>query len=259
MEKLIILILTALLSSCAMQTVESQKLPETAPVAQSKPAPVIVELFTSEGCSSCPAAERALEFLRREQPVPNAEIITLAMHVDYWDRLGWKDEFSSPLFTQRQEFYVSRFKLDSAYTPQMVIDGGFELNGADTGRATRLIMEALQKPKANVVAVFDAGILRIEISEVPKHGASTIFVAIVEDGLSREVAAGENRGKRLEHSSVVRDLISAGSLSAGQDAFSGRTEPRIKEEWLRNRLSAVVVIQENSSRRILGSSKVTLE
>ncbi|MBK8812985.1 MAG: DUF1223 domain-containing protein [Acidobacteria bacterium] len=211
MKKLIILFLAFILSACVSQTVESQKLPET-PAAQSTVSPVIVELFTSEGCSSCPAAERALEFLRREQPVPNAEIITLALHVDYWDRSGWKDEFSSPLFTQRQEFYASRFKLDSAYTPQMVIDGRFEVVGSDTGRATRLIQDAAKHPKAAIEAKFVGNELNINIDSIPKHEDATVFVAVVEDEITREISGGENRGRTLKHASVVRELRAIGPV-----------------------------------------------
>src|SRR5215212_735890 len=97
---------------------------------RSRPA-VLVELFTSEGCSSCPPADRNLAFLENQQPVTKAEIVTLAFHVDYWDRLGWKDRFSSPLFSRRQEDYAQAFKLDSNYTPQMIVDGKTEFVGFD--------------------------------------------------------------------------------------------------------------------------------
>lgn len=258
MKKLIIPFLAFILSACVSQTVESQKLPETPAAAQSTVSPVIVELFTSEGCSSCPAAERALEFLRREQPVPNAEIITLALHVDYWDRSGWKDEFSSPLFTQRQEFYASRFKLDSAYTPQMVIDGRFEVVGSDTGRATRLIQDAAKHPKAAIEAKFVGNELNINIDSIPKHEDATVFVAVVEDEITREISGGENRGRTLKHASVVRELRAIGSVRAVESKVTITERIYIKPEWKREPLRAVVFVQENASRKVVGAVMLAL-
>jgi hypothetical protein len=102
--------------------------------------PVLVELFTSEGCSSCPPADRQLQQL-------DSEVIVLSEHVDYWDRLGWKDKFSSPAFTGRQETYVKQFGIDSPYTPQMVVDGVAQFTGGDTGRAAVEIDKAASRPR----------------------------------------------------------------------------------------------------------------
>ncbi|MEP6847675.1 MAG: DUF1223 domain-containing protein, partial [Acidobacteriota bacterium] len=110
-------------------------------IQQAAPAgvrqPVLVELFTSEGCSSCPPADRALTLLENQQPVNSADTITLEFHVDYWDGPEWKDPFSLALYSQRQEEYSSAFKLGSNYTPQMVIDGQSEFVGSDLGKATQ--------------------------------------------------------------------------------------------------------------------------
>src|SRR5947207_13661061 len=111
------------------------------PVA-APPTPVVVELFTSEGCESCPPADLLLRQLASTQPVTRAQIIPLSLHVDYWDQLGWKDRFTSALLTNRQRVYGTRFNLDSVYTPQMVIDGRSELVGSDAGAARKAIAKA---------------------------------------------------------------------------------------------------------------------
>ncbi len=105
------------------QTRETKQNQPSKPVETRAKTSVLVELFTSEGCSSCPPADRVLSQLEKQQPNGEAEIITLALHVDYWNYLGWKDEFSSKQFSERQSGYAERFKLDSIYTPQMVVDG----------------------------------------------------------------------------------------------------------------------------------------
>src|SRR5215218_8363456 len=132
------------ISGCPEQSVDSEttNVLESGQEPDAARQPVLVELFTSEGCSSCPPADKNLTFLENQQPVRQAEIITLAFHVDYWDRLGWKDRFSSPLFSRRQEIYSEALKLDSSYTPQMIVDGETEFVGSDSGKAAKEIAKA---------------------------------------------------------------------------------------------------------------------
>lgn len=111
---------------------------------------VLLELFTSEGCSSCPPADQLLETLDRTQPVSGAQIIVLSEHVDYWNRLGWTDPFSSTLFTQRQQDYVTQLHLDSAYTPQLVVDGQQDVVGSDERAVRAVILKAEKQPKCSI-------------------------------------------------------------------------------------------------------------
>src|ERR1700735_1542793 len=102
-----------------------------AAAASDRPVPVIVELFTSEGCSSCPAADRMLARLEQTQPVPGAQVVAIEEHVDYWNQLGWNDPFSSPQYRARQNDYAVAFKANNIYTPQMVVNGQSEFVGSD--------------------------------------------------------------------------------------------------------------------------------
>src|SRR5580704_8489772 len=121
--------------------------------------PVLLELFTSEGCSSCPPADRLLEILDQKQPVAGADLIVLSEHVDYWDRLGWKDPFSSSQYTARQQEYSYRFNGDGVYTPQLVVDGRFGFVGSDGREASSAIQKAIRERK-----------IPIEISNVARDG-----------------------------------------------------------------------------------------
>jgi hypothetical protein len=244
-------------AGCFTHSAEAQK-PRLAPVADPPAArvPVVVELFTSEGCSSCPPADRALKFLAEQQPVPNAEIIPLAFHVDYWNYLGWKDQFSSPQFSRRQELYVQRFGIDSSYTPQMVVDGEAEFVGNDTGRASMVITDAAKAKKGSVVLKLDGDSVVASISGLPEHHASTVFLAITEDGITSEVKSGENGGQTFNHSSVVRNLSTLGLVEKDVNSFEGKAALPTVAGLRRENSRVVVFVQDNSDRKILAVGTV---
>jgi hypothetical protein len=253
--------LTGFLASCAWQTVDGVAAVE-GNSAQPSPAtdrhPVLVELFTSEGCSSCPPADRNLTFLETQQPVRKAEIITLAFHVDYWDRLGWKDRFSSPLFSRRQEVYSQALKLDSNYTPQMIVDGVSEFVGSDSGKASTEISKAADSAKADLQIAIEGNQLKVKVTNAPEHRDSTIYAAIAEDGLSSRVERGENSGKTLEHLSVVRELKTLGTLGAGKREVELPSGVQVSPEWNAGKLKVVVFVQENESRKIFGVGRAKI-
>ncbi len=253
MKYLIIFLTFLTFSACSLQTVESQSKQNDKQLVQSKTRqPVLVELFTSEGCSSCPPADKALAILHSEQAYPNAEIITLAFHVDYWNRLGWKDDFSSEFFTQRQETYADALQSGGSYTPQMVVDGRNEFVGSNLAKISLAMNAATKYDKGKItVEMTKETATKISISELPKHEPATVFVAIAEDNLSTNVKSGENGGRKLEHDSVVRELKSIGSITAEQNNFEIETTPQFNAKWKREDLRIVVFVQENSSRKVL--------
>ena len=216
--------------------------------------PVLVELFTSEGCSSCPSADRVLAKLQKEQPVANAEVITLAFHVDYWNYLGWKDEFSSKSYSERQGGYSGRFDLDSIYTPQMVIDGASQFVGSNWNNAVNEIKKATSHEKTSVDISFAEAAkntnVKVKISDLPAHDESYIWLATTEDNLTTNVKRGENGGKTLPHTGVVRDMKLIGNFVPNEKNFETEAAVNIKSDWKKKDLKFVVFVQGKSSKKI---------
>ena len=218
-------------------------------------APVVVELFTSQGCSSCPPADELLLRLAETQPFPGVEVIALSQHVDYWNRLGWRDPFSAPEFTTRQQRYREVFRNESVYTPQMVIDGQVEFVGNDAGRAQRAILAAAREPKVGVRVETAGDRIRVQVDALPKQTAD-VLLAITENNLQSSVTRGENSGRRLRHTAVVRRLSVLGRT--GAQPFSSEAPLVLDPAWKRENLRAVVLVQERSSRRVLGACRTGL-
>ena len=223
--------------------------------------PVLVELFTSEGCSSCPPADALLGTLRQDLAKAGLDVIPLGFHVDYWNSLGWKDRFSSAEFSRRQEQYAHALRLDGPYTPQMVVDGTTEFVGNDAARVRSAIVDAAGYPKTGQIEVSVIADhprfldLPVRISTSAK--GADVMLAITEDNLMTTVGGGENNGRELRHTAVVRELRQLGSTTESGN-FRIDVPVELQLDWKRNDLRLVVFVQERASGRVLAAISIPL-
>jgi len=225
----------------------------------SSPVPVLVELFTSEGCSSCPPADRLLRELSASPPSAAVTIVPLSIHVDYWNDLGWTDALSSNAFTRRQQEYAAAFGAQQVYTPQMIMDGRAEFVGSDAAKARAAIAKAATALKGTLTVSRSAdGVLTIEIRNAPvqvRKGVADVLLAIAEDTVTTDVKRGENAGRTLTHTAVARSLRSVGIMSASEESATIRATLENAETSTASARSMVVFVQERSTKRILAIGK----
>ena len=238
-----------------------------AAAAAAAETPIIIELFTSEGCSSCPPADDLLARLDSGTMTsgrPGAfvlpagvEIIALGEHVDYWDQLGWRDRFSSPLFSARQQDYGLVFRTDSVYTPQVVVHGQYQYVGSDWRGIREGIQKAAREPKALVALSMTSGqTIRLVVGKLPPGShESDLLLAVTEGGNGTTVYAGENSGRTLRHAAVVRSITSLGRLDPKYPGeYSAEARLNLRPEWNRQYLKLVLFVQDRTNRRILGAA-----
>ena len=201
---------------------------------------ILLELFTSEGCSSCPPADALLAELAAE---PN--VVALELHVDYWDDLGWKDPFSQRAFSERQALYQARFGSRGVYTPELVVNGAAEAVGSDRGRI-RSLLASVPKAEApvTVTARRDGDAMVVQATS---GGSGELWVAVAESGLTTDVKRGENAGRKLAHGAVVRRLERVPS--------SDELRVPVNSSW--KNLSVVAFSQDPRTGRILGVARTT--
>lgn len=215
--------------------------------------PVIVELFTSEGCSSCPPADRVLAELEAKHPLPGVEIVPLAFHVDYWDELGWKDPYSSRAWTKRQLSY-RRGERPSLYTPQLVVAGADELNGGDREGALRAIRAAAARPRTSIALTTERRGSLIDVTATigARSGNAPVdaLLAWVEPHVRVNVTSGENAGRSLDHTSVVRGLVPLGVVPPK----GGELKRSVAASEVPTGSRLVVFVQERTSRAIVGAA-----
>lgn len=226
--------------------------------ADSAKAPVLLELFTSEGCSSCPPADRLLMRFVRDGKIDGVPVIGLEWHVDYWNYIGWKDPFSAAKNSQRQESYARAISGDRNYTPQLVIDGSSETLGSNETQVRALVNRASQpaNAKAQLALSRHDNQLEIVVSDAPADGSAELWLAITERELVTSVLRGENAGQKLAHGPVVRALRKLGKVDRAP--FRTTSELAIERGWKRENLSAVAFVQRTNSLQILGANELPL-
>ncbi len=229
------------------------------------PKPVLVELFTSEGCSDCPPADKFLQALAVHQLVPGAEIIPIEEHVTYWNHQGWFDPYSSEQWTQRQVAYAREFNQKQVYSPEMVVDGTSGFAGNNATDAEMAIQQAAAQPETIVSlhpGKLDRGrSLRAEVAigriVGDKSGAAVgIWLGVTESGLVNSVTAGENKGRVLRQAAVLRSLRKIGVVKPGPRSESFQADPVVKfnSHWKLKNLQLVVFLQDEKNLRILGAA-----
>jgi hypothetical protein len=222
--------------------------------------PVVLELFTSEGCSSCPPADRLLQSLDEKQPFTGADLVVLSEHVDYWNGDGWVDPYSSRLFSERQRWYAEQFGLDGVYTPQVVVDGQRETVGSNAV-AIRSAVETVARSE-NVAltvsnAVRDGNRIKFHLTSANLQGAggaATVYVALAENKVQSNVAGGENGGRSLTHVAVVRVLAPVGTVKAGS-SFSKDIVIPMPSRMPATGIRVVAFLQYDQSHKIVGAAQ----
>jgi hypothetical protein len=231
----------------------------SAAAAPANAVPVLVELFTSEGCSSCPPADVVLAGLERTQPVAGARVVPLGLHVDYWDRLGWADPFASARASERQRGYATLGS--GSYTPQAVIDGRAEMVGSRKAAVEQAIADAAKRPHAAIVVDLaprgaDGAPYEISVRVGALPGGSApdaeAVVVLTQNVARVDVKRGENGGSTLEHTAIARDLAVAGAVPAAGATVKAtlKAPPGVAAKDLR----IVAFVQERSARRVLGTA-----
>ncbi len=221
---------------------------------------VILELFTSEGCSSCPPADQLVRKISELQPVSGVEVVAMEEHVDYWNHDGWTDPFSSPDFTERQVTYSHILPKSGVYTPEMVVDGSTEITGTQPQQTGLAIQKAASIPKARVVLTPSAekvpgrtsfGVKVAGLPSIAKGEELELWIAVTEKDLQSDVTAGENSGKTLPHAPVVRSIQKAGSTRNGNE-YQHQVTLKLEKKWKPENLIVVAIVVDKNSRKIVG-------
>ncbi|MCI4670854.1 MAG: DUF1223 domain-containing protein [Bacteroidia bacterium] len=214
---------------------------------------VVIELFTSQGCSSCPPADRLLSSLLEEAEKNGQNIFPLSFHVDYWNYLGWRDPFSSKVYSNRQRRYANALS-SGVYTPQMVFNGNSECVGSNRTKATSLIKNALDKAPKDKIAIGVKGMedktaLRVDYEATGSSKNKIINFALVERNINTQVKRGENGGRKLHHDNVVREFKTLEYTGKGSIILN------IPDGLDKSKSQVIAYTQDKGSLQVLGASR----
>jgi hypothetical protein len=212
--------------------------------------PVVVELFTSQGCSSCPPADSLLGRLADRH-----DILPLAFHVNYWDYIGWKDPFASNIATERQYSYGHALGLNMVYTPQMVVGGTHDAVGSDENAVAHAIEMDASRPKLKLTVVRDAsGAYRVEIPAGTAGPTATVWLALFDHAHKTPVARGENSGSTLTEYNIVREWRKIGDWTGKAEQIALNLTPESDEYD-----ACAVLVQEGGYGEIRGAASFRME
>lgn len=254
-------LLVKVVAACALLAVAAAGgIHNAAAAAGATPTPILLELFTSEGCSSCPPVDAWVNQLDAAQPVPGAELIVLEEHVDYWDHDGWRDPWSSAQLTERQRGYSEELGRNDVYTPQVILDGNVEVRPWEREQV-RQSFERLAQTTTVPVSLESLGWMpegsvfggRVVVDDSGQRRGGDVYVAVALDHAQSQVAAGENRGRHLVHVAVVERLLKIGRAEKGT-SFDQPFQVRLWPGASREQLRVIAFVQEPGPGRVLGAT-----
>jgi hypothetical protein len=256
--------IVGLLAGCRSR--DAMPIPEAfadeAPTMEKAQGVAVVELFTSEGCSSCPPADAVLAEISRAAKDSGRAVYALELHVDYWDSLGWPDRFASPDYSERQRDYARAFGTSGVYTPQMIVDGREQFVGSDSTRAAESISRALSRPATARVTLrvraSGANALSVDYQVTGAPAGARLNLAVVERAASVVVKGGENAGRTLRHTDLARSLAVAKLI-----APSGTEVLNLPPDLPREGSQVIAFVQRGPSdgpdgMAVLGASRASL-
>ena len=240
--------------------------PATAESTSVRKAPIIVELFTSQGCSSCPPADRVLSKMSRDPAF--ADVYALSFHVDYWDYIGWKDPFSSNKWSARQRQYASTASSQRVYTPQAIVGGKTDCVGSRIDCLSKAVKKSRSAPAKGHVEVLrsrlidDGAALEIQL-KTQSRGVThpvRVLLAVHSSGLSTKIARGENRGKILRNDNVVRSLTEAMVIPANDKVeHNKKLRLPLESSWKADHLGVTAFLQNARTLEIIGASRAKIQ
>ena len=227
--------------------------------ARATSAPIVLELFTSEGCSSCPPADQLLGELIESPPAKGIAVIGLSEHVDYWDNLGWRDPFSNALFTKRQSLFARDASADGVYTPQIVVNGEVAVVGSDRAAVKSAIAKTAARPLTEIdLAWKSAKQLTVDVRSGSAAKGDVVLLAVTQDAASNVVTRGENQGHTLAHVNVTRRLSAIGSIGP-TGGFHGDVTVPVDASWNASALHAVVLVQHGEGGAIRAAGRIGID